>query len=109
MAQAWATITAYHTTTPTIHSGSGNFSVIRVDTGIYLIDFKDGTFTGTPALVATQQHGGGGSWTDFASAGSSTRDNVVILALDKDHAKLKTGDDNGKASDRNFSFIAMGN
>lgn len=108
MAQfVWGTVTAFGTTNPTINSGSG-FTVIRVATGTYLIDFEEGLFKETPAIVATQQYSGSSSWTDFSNGGGQTTDNVTIIALDHIHAKLKTGGGNGAASDRNFSFIAIG-
>jgi hypothetical protein len=103
----WGTVTAYGTTNPTINSGSG-FSVLRVATGTYLIDFKDEVFTNTPALAATQQFSNSNSWTDFSYGGGQTTDNVVIIALDQTHAKVKTGGGNGDAADRNFSFVAIG-
>jgi hypothetical protein len=109
MAQAWGTITAFGTTNPKIHSGSGNFNVVRVAGGIYLIDFSDGLFSDTPALCATQQYSGDDKWDDFGSPGGSTLDNVTIIAIDSAHVKLKTGDIKGVGQDRNFSFIAIGN
>ncbi len=107
MAQAWGTITAFGTTNPKINSGS-DFTVVREDTGVYLIDFKDNLFSRTPALCVTQQFTHNDHWNDFGNAGGDTRDNAIIIALDKRHAKLKTGDADGKAQDRNFSFIAIG-
>jgi hypothetical protein len=109
MASVWGTINAFGTTSPTIHSGSGNFSIIRLGTGSYLIDFADNTFSETPALSVTQQYSGSSSWNDFSSGGGDTRDNSVIVALDSSQAKIKTGNNEGAASDRNFSFIATGN
>src|SRR6185436_5356939 len=100
-------VTAFGTTNPSIHSGNG-FTVVRVDRGVYLIDFKDGLFNDTPALVATQQYSGNSNWNDFSSVGGNTKDNVTIIALDRIHAKLKTGDNDGNQQDRNFSFIAIG-
>ena len=108
MAQAWGDITAFGTTNPKIHSGSRNYNVVRVKEGIYLIDFNDGVFKGTPAFVVTQQFSGNSSWNDFGSDGGNTRDNAVLIAIDNVHAKLKTGDEDGDAKDRNFSFIAIG-
>ena len=108
MAQAWGTITAFRKDTPEIHSGSGNFKVVRVAGGIYIIDFNDGLFKNTPALCTTQQYSGNDKWDDFGSPGGSTLDNVTIIAIDKAHVKLKTGDMEGVGQDRNFSFIAIG-
>lgn len=106
MVQAWGTITAHGTTTPTINSGSG-FDIHREGQGIYLIDFKAG-FTKTPAFVATQQFSYNSKWDDYSSQGGDTRDNITIITLDYEHARVKTGDAGGNAQDRNFSFIAIG-
>ena len=103
----WGDVTAYGSTNPTIHSGGG-FTVLRVAKGTYLIDFKEGVFSSTPALIATQQFSFSSNWNDFSSPGGDTTDNVVIVALDQTHAKVKTGGSNGDADDRNFSFVAIG-
>ncbi|HSF43743.1 MAG TPA: hypothetical protein VLT87_28375 [Thermoanaerobaculia bacterium] len=111
MAQAWGTITAYNTTTPKVNSGSGNFTISRSAEGAYEIEFAEGTFQNTPALVVVQQYSGKdgrGRWTDFGYGGGDTRDNAVISALDKSKAKVITGNPDGKHEDRNFSFFAIG-
>lgn len=105
----WGTINAFGTSNPTVHSGSGNFRVTRLDTGTYMIDFADNSFKETPALILTQQYSDSTSWTDFSSGGGSTLDNSVIVALDSEQAKIKVGDSGGSVQDRNFSFIAIGN
>lgn len=109
MTTVWGTINGYGTKNPTIHTGSGDFRVTRLGTGLYLIDFADGTFKEAPGMTITQQYSSSSSWTDFSSNGGNTRDNATIVALDHGQAKVKTGDADGNASDRNFSFIAIGN
>jgi len=107
MAQmAWGDVTAYGTTEPTIESGSG-FSVERQAKGIYQIEFSPG-FNKMPALTATQQYSGNNNWHNTSSQGGDTRDNVTIISISTIHARVKTGDNNGVAQDRNFSFIAIG-
>lgn len=108
MAQVWATVTAYETKDPKFNSTSGNSRITRLSTGVYLIDFADGTFKNTPALVVTQQFSDNAKWTDFSSNGGNTKDNAVIVALTKSQAKIKTGDEGGGTRDRNFSYVAIG-
>lgn len=84
--------------------GTPGFKVTHLGTGLYLVAF-DLPFTSMPAVVATQNYPG---WDDFTSNGGSTRDNAVVVALNETEVKIKTGDGNGSASDRNFCFIAMG-
>ena len=86
-----------------IYSGSG-FKVTRTDIGRYEIIY-DSQFSGTPAVVVTQNYPG---WDDFTTGGGSSLDNCVLVASDQTHFKVRTGDGTGGASDRNFTFIAMG-
>ena len=90
------------------HSGEG-FTVKRSPPGIYDITF-DVPFTSPPAVVATQQYAlrKPDTWDDFENKGGSTKDNVVVIALDETRARLKTGDGDGIEANRNFSFIAIG-
>lgn len=107
MAQtAWGNVTANSTNPPTIEGGSKS-TVSRQGQGIYLVHFNAG-FTKTPACAVTQQFSGNSKWDDYSSNGGDTRDNAVIITLDKDHVRVKTGDLGGGAQDRNFSFIAIG-
>ena len=109
MAQiAWATVTAFGGPTKPPFQGEGVHKIIRVGAGVYIIDFTEGFFSDRPALVTTQQYSLSEKWDDFNSGGGDTRDNVVIIALDKDQAKVKTGGNTGDAVDRNFTFVAIG-
>ncbi|HVE20397.1 MAG TPA: hypothetical protein VNC39_00330 [Acidocella sp.] len=80
----------------TIKYGS-EFSVSRTTEGHYVIAFRPG-FAQVSGASATQI---------FPDDGN-TRDNVVIIRLTPSELYLKTGDSNGNAKDRNFSFIATG-
>jgi hypothetical protein len=77
--------------------GAG-FSVSRVSQGHYQISFR-------PAFVAIS----GASVTQIYPGDGDTRDNAVIIKLDVNGVYVKTGDSGGKASDRDFSFVAVGN
>ena len=87
----------------TIESGSG-FTVLRTPPGRYEIRYAS-PFGGHPAVVVTQNYPG---WNDFNVEGGDSRDNTVLIASDANRFKIKTGDGNGNAQDRNFSFIAIG-
>ncbi|MBP1764942.1 MAG: hypothetical protein H6Q70_281 [Firmicutes bacterium] len=87
-----------------VHSGSECFNPTKLETGIYLITFRS-CFCTTPAVVLTQNYP---DWESFSSSGGSTRDNVVIIAVNKDKVKVKTGNGDGDPTDRNFTFIAIG-
>jgi hypothetical protein len=80
-------------------SGSTGFSVSKQEKGQYVISFSP-TFSGTPAMVATQ--------TRHGRLDQETNDGVVIPLLTNSSATLLTGKDNGNHEDRSFSFIAIG-
>ncbi|EKU23695.1 hypothetical protein [Xanthomonas graminis] len=79
-----------------IRNGSG-FSVARTSTGHYLLSFQ-------PAFETL----GGAAITQIYSGDGDTRDNAVILRIDARQVLIKTGDGNGAQSDRDFSFVALG-
>ncbi|WGS47908.1 hypothetical protein LFL97_38940 (plasmid) [Burkholderia sp. JSH-S8] len=82
----------------TIVDGSGGFTVRRESTGTYQLSFNS-AFANNPAIVGSQWGYGGGQ---------NTLDNVIFPALSGSGATVQTGDSNGKYTDRNFSFIAIG-
>jgi len=88
-----------------IKSGEG-FDVVHDKTGQYTIVFG-AHFTSVPAVVTLQNYPG---WDDFHSDGGCTFDNTVLIAVNVEKCKVKTGDAEGKgnACDRNFTFIAIG-
>lgn len=92
-----------------IHSGSGDFQVIPEGTnGVYTLIFKQ-SFSSIPTVILTQKYSNSPSnWTDFPSDGGDTRDNAVLIAVNQDKAKLKTGDSTGGGTDRDFGFMATG-
>lgn len=85
-----------------ILAGKG-FKVVHEETGIYTILFNE-DFPSRPTVVVTQHYPADDN---FASDGGNTRDNAVIVAVQHDRFKIKTGDGDGKVSDRAFEFIAV--
>jgi hypothetical protein len=73
-----------------------NFSVTRTSEGHYLVSFR-------PAYERID----GASVTQIFNDGN-TRDNAVIIRLSATELFLKTGDSNGDAKDRDFSFVSAG-
>lgn len=73
------------------------FSVTRTSKGHYLVAFR-------PAFASLS----GGASTQVYPNDGNTKDNVVIVALGPNDALLKTGDDNGNAQDRDFTFVFAG-
>jgi hypothetical protein len=82
-----------------IMSGSGDFSVTNVETGVYVVGFSS-SFKGVPAIVATQNRCG--------SVGEFNTDGVTAPLVSEGSATLVTGDGNGSKQNRNFAFIAIG-
>lgn len=79
-------------------SGSG-FESSAQKTGQYLIDF-DQKFIDIPAIVGSQT-----GWNDLDE---NPLDNVVFPLLNISSATALTGGSNGALSNRQFSFIAIG-
>ncbi|HKR13616.1 MAG TPA: hypothetical protein VJT15_16245 [Pyrinomonadaceae bacterium] len=84
-----------------VHSGIG-FHVDHDSTGLYTVTYKE-SFDTPPAVVLTQNYP---NWNEFGSSGGNTKDNAVLVASDAFHFKVKTGNNDGDAKDRNFTFIA---
>ena len=80
-----------------------DFVVQRLQKGIYQITFSV-PFPTVPTLLVTQNYH---AWDDFDYNGGDARDNAVVIAVSESQAKIKTGDGNGVAADRNFSFLAI--
>jgi hypothetical protein len=91
----WGTINA----DGLIQSGSGGFTVTPGDEdGHYAIAFEV-PFNTIPSIVGSQIGFGGNE---------NPLDNIVFPALTLSYAKAITGDAQGNARKRSFSFIAMG-
>ncbi len=88
----------------TVYSGSGDFRVVREDTGSYVVLYNT-VFSGVPSVVSTENYPG---WGDINQDGGNTKDNTVLVASLSDRCKINTGNDDGDRKDRNFSFTAMG-
>jgi hypothetical protein len=88
-------------------AGSG-FTLKKSGTGLYDIEFTP-AFPSVPGASATQIYGALYSGNAAATAGGGeTTDNAVIAHLSADRMRVKTGNGNGSADDRNFSFIVIG-
>lgn len=85
-----------------IENGLG-FTVTKVGKGQYQINFTP-AFASRPSASVTQVFQ---DFTDF-NAGGDTRDNAVIVGMDNTRMVVRTGDNAGKSSDRDFSFVVMG-
>jgi hypothetical protein len=83
-------------------SGTGGFIVDRIETGIYSIIFTPAFLT-RPVVVTSQVFPN-----ELFSKGGNTRDNSLLIGIGHDRARIKTGDGNGNADNRAFTFIAMG-
>lgn len=80
-----------------IFTGEGGFTVDHTSLGHYSILFEP-RFNRITACVVTQAPGFDGD----------TRDNATAISITNESCRIKTGDADGNASDRNFSFIAIG-
>ena len=82
-------------------SGAG-FIVEHIGPGIYTVVFRR-PFTVIPAVVTSELYPN-----DVHSSGGDTRDNSVVVGIDLDRFRVKLGDGGGTATDRDFTFIAIG-
>lgn len=83
--------------------GGSGYSVSHTEnTGIYFITFAQ-PFNKLPGASTTQIYPN-----DPNDDGGNTRDNAVIIYLSTEQLKLKTGSDTGEPSDRDFTFIVVG-
>ena len=78
-------------------SSGGGASVSPEKTGAYEINLA---YTSIPAIV--------GSQTSSGNTGEANTDGIVFPFLDQTQASAFTGDNNGTAQNRSFSFIAAG-
>ena len=86
------------------HVPSLDYRVTPRGWGRYLIQFSQ-SFPSTPGASVSQNFP---HWGDFNNNGGSTLDNAVIVALDKNQMLVKTGNNTGEGTDRNFSFLVIG-
>lgn len=87
-----------------IYSGSGDFRVVKEDTGSYVILYNT-PFSQSPSVLNTENYPG---WISIDDDGGNTKDNTVLVASLTDRCKIITGNDGGDRKDRNFSFAALG-
>lgn len=84
---------------------TGGLLRVRKDgRGLYMALF-DEPFIHAPAIIATHHYPGG---SDFSNDGGNPLENACVVSFDAYEIKIKVGDANGNAADRQFSFIASG-
>ncbi len=85
--------------------GSKDFQVVRDNNGLVEVAINP-PFETLPVVVLTQHYPPGN--TDFNNGGGDTRDNSVLVAVDKARFLVKNGDNGGAPRpERAFHFIAM--
>ncbi|SCW64648.1 hypothetical protein SAMN04487970_102371 [Paenibacillus tianmuensis] len=82
-----------------IVSGMG-YKVDKGGKGLYTVIF-DESYSFVPGVSTTQIYYNNGN-------GGDTRDNSALVFVKNDRFRVKTGNDNGDASDRGFSFVVAG-
>lgn len=89
-----------------LSAGSKDFTIGKAQNGLVEVVFAK-PFDEAPVVVLTQHFPPGN--TNFNEAGGDTRDNSVLVAVDKGHFLVKSGDSGGTArAERAFHFIAIG-
>jgi hypothetical protein len=86
----------------TIAAGSG-FSVSPIESGLYEITFNQ-SFSARPSASVTQVFP---DLDDFGTGGD-TRDNAVLVGINANRIRVKTGDSDGGARNRDFTFVVIG-
>jgi hypothetical protein len=78
--------------------------------GIYHVQFRAGVFNTTPAVTVTQIYNGkpDSPISCSGNSGGNTRDNAVIICIEKDFCRIKTGESGGGGEFRSFSLTAVG-
>ena len=74
------------------------------DTGFYDVYFVGEVFAKEPGPVVTATVYGQPIFGDR----TDTRDSAIVIDLKRRYARIKTGNDVGKAEDRSFCFTAIG-
>jgi len=83
-------------------AGGTGFYVRALGDGIFIVEF-DSALPKVPSVVIKQNYK---NWDGFDYGGGDTRDNAVLVAVDKKGFKVLTGQSDGSHVDRNFAFIA---
>jgi hypothetical protein len=82
--------------------GGYDFELTSLGSGICDIHFTP-PFADVPAVVVAQEWGNAGD-----AAVVNTLDNCTIVALNEEVCRIKCGASDGRGTDRNFHFIAIG-
>lgn len=88
-----------------LFEGSKDFSVAHDNNGLVEVTFAK-PFDVPPVVLLTQHYPPGN--TDFNNGGGDTRDNSVLVAVEKGRFLAKNGDNSGvPRPERAFHFIAI--
>jgi hypothetical protein len=92
-----------------INGGSaGGFTTSAVTTGVRQVTFLK-PFALRPTCTCTQHYpNAGNNWFPDVGTGGNTRDNCLTTRVETGRADFRTGDGNGNAVYRSFSFICVG-
>ena len=97
--------------------GTGDWTVVRNQKGVYTVTFMDSVqFNDTPIVVLTEIYDGTSNNTDPSSASDSggkigdvgTASGAVLVWITNTQFELAVGGGGGDQEDRMLSFIAMG-
>lgn len=97
--------------------GSGDWTVVRNQKGVYTVTFKDSVaFNDTPTVTLTEIYDGTGNNTDPASAvdsggnigGVGVASGAVVVWVTSTQFELAVGGGSGDHEDRMVSFMATG-
>lgn len=72
-------------------------------TGVYDITFTT-PFTSCPIILSKQNNN---NWSDFSSRNCNAKNNTLLVAVNTDKCRIKTGDSKNNTENKNFSFIAL--
>jgi hypothetical protein len=99
---------------PTVLSSSAIDTIsAESEKGRFHVQFSKGFFNAVPAVVVTQiyngtENGGLAPISCRGYSGGNTKDNVVVICVQNDFCRIKTGDDGGGGQYRSFSIVAHG-
>ena len=101
---------------PTKISSKGIATVsAETEKGIFHVQFESGFFNSVPAVTVTQAYNGrdSGDLNPITGVGGSdtgsTRDNALVINVEQDYVRIKTGNDGGDGRYRSFCIQAVGN
>lgn len=99
-----------HTASDDTQKSTNGYSVAQAKdskqktlTGVYDITFN-ASFTACPVVLCKQNNE---NWNDFSNDSNNVRNNALLIAAGTTGCRIKTGDSDGNAKNKNFTFIAI--